>query len=803
MPSLELEVDLIENTCRFKLSQSGKQPIKRQIPYSETLTHCYQTWRTAYLRFYQSGVRGRVEQQGVGTAAAIDWRAQLATAEAALLAEFHLWLNHAELFPIRKEIATVASALSKETSKGSEQSTVHLFLTCSPLDLARLPWETWELGIEFGAKPIRIVRQPGEIREEITQRSQHRTRIRVLSILGDETGGIDLAKDRDSIASLSKVADVQFVGWQPQKSIEQLKTEICHAIADEEGWDILFFAGHSNETERMGGELSIAPNVAIYISDIASELRIAQQKGLKFAIFNSCNGLNIAETLISRGLNQVAVMREPIRNDVAQEFLFKFLEALTQRLDVYEAMYYACRYLKTDKKLTYPSSYLIPSLFQHPSSTPFRLEPPGWKRRLRQWLPSRREAIALSSLMILGWIPAVQGGLLEQRVASQAIYRHLTGQVAQLVKPPIVLIQVDTASIQKAQLTSVSPLDRSYLAKLVNRAVQLDAPVIGLDFAIDRPHPTNPILQKSLQDAVKQKQTWFVLATREEPNGEWSKILTAEPTWSLRGDMWVPLWQVRPLQPDALPTLSYGLATAHRLAQKSSSANSALPRPNLQNTQDLTAQVREYAARTGKPYLTDAMQLNAVTAFSWTFRNRWLQPILDFSIPPEQVYRTISAEQFLKNPEPYLELNQAIIIIAPGGYDEAGIVQKGEDFFPLHPAVQYWRSQSTISQVNNRLFTGGEAHAYMTHHFLNHHFVIPIPDLWMILIAAMLGKLMYLTFRKRDNDKLFLALILGLTIAYGLVSLQLYLTLKLLLPWLLPSATVWLYTLPIWTKKDA
>ncbi|MBW4518189.1 MAG: hypothetical protein KME16_00455 [Scytolyngbya sp. HA4215-MV1] len=35
----------------------------------------------------------------------------------------------------------------------------------------------------------------------------------------------------------------------------------------------------------------------------------------------------------------------------------------------------------------------------------------------------------------------------------------------------------------------------------------------------------------------------------------------------------------------------------------------------------------------------------------------------------------------------------------------------------------------------------------------------------------------------------------GATISYGLITLQLYLTIAILLPWLLPSVVIWMYAL--------
>gem|GEM_PF-4659176 len=53
-------------------------------------------------------------------------------------------------------------------------------------------------------------------------------------------------------------------------------------------------------------------------------------------------------------------------------------------------------HLKLEQHLTYPSAYLVPSLFRHPDSVPYRVPARGWRSHLQQWLPSSRQAIALA-----------------------------------------------------------------------------------------------------------------------------------------------------------------------------------------------------------------------------------------------------------------------------------------------------------------------------------------------------------------------------------------------------------------------
>ena len=74
-------------------------------------------------------------------------------------------------------------------------------------------------------------------------------------------------------------------------------------------------------------------------------LTIAKENGLQVAIFNSCSGLSIANKLIDLGFSQVAIMREPIHNQVAVEFFMQFSQALAEYKDVHQSLLAASEYL--------------------------------------------------------------------------------------------------------------------------------------------------------------------------------------------------------------------------------------------------------------------------------------------------------------------------------------------------------------------------------------------------------------------------------------------------------------------------
>ena len=140
--------------------------------------------------------------------------------------------------------------------------------------------------------------------------------VRVLAVFGDAEG-IDLQRDRAEIEILPG-AESTFLE-QPNHS------QLNESLWDQQGWDILFFAGHSY-TEGNQGHLRLNGNDTLTLESFHQTLKTAVSKGLKLAIFNSCDGLGLSYTLADLGLCAI-VMREAIPNPVAEEFFRQFLIA--------------------------------------------------------------------------------------------------------------------------------------------------------------------------------------------------------------------------------------------------------------------------------------------------------------------------------------------------------------------------------------------------------------------------------------------------------------------------------------------
>ncbi|BAZ02080.1 putative Chase2 sensor protein [Tolypothrix tenuis PCC 7101] len=828
-----LTVTRIQSVCQFELQGQG-QKITEQVDYPLSLTQNYEDWQKAYLDYYQhirgrktinhlqkqeltnmhlrgwkvinKNLRGRKVISGVGKIT-VDRNKQLKDAEAQLLDEFHRWLLSPDLVNIRREIANAARKLS------DEQQSVEVFLTCNPIEIARLPWETWEIGTDLGIpEKIQIYRTPATIRNQPVRPLQRKARI--LAIIGYDTS-LNFEADQQEVESLKSIAEVEFVGWNTKttkvlnpENATELKTQIFHAINDERGWDILFFAGHSNETILTGGELGVAPNVSLAIQDIEEVLKKAQTRGLQFAIFNSCSGINIAESLINLGLSQVVVMREPIHNQVARKFLVQFLRSLVGYKDVHQALLDACQYLKQQvTRFSYPSAYLVPSLYRHPDAELFRLKSFGFWNSIKKWLPKPKNESWLLLLLLISLLPNVQDFLLDKRIWLQAFYRQFTYQIPK-DESPLFLVKIDNKSINQDKIKQPYPLDYGYLANIIQKLSQANSKLIGVDYILDQGEQQkqkSKKLNQAIRAAVSQ-ESWFVFGALY-PQDETSLIENSKETvtadianlhWSIAGDINITKWYVElPSNTNCSHScpFSYLLALSYFLQhQKSLPPN--LPKPKLSNQNDFRdAIIKSIISQNTRYNFLQNLRLHPLFNFQQFF-----QPILDFSIPPTQIYKSVSACELLGSCESEIKipnnLKNKVVMIVPAGYEEAGIKGKGEDNETIPSAISFWNGWG------EGIFSRSAAHAYMVHHLLKQRLVVPIPDFFIILLSAFLGKA--LTVRMLENSpnkpKIFKRF-WGILVIYLIISLQIYTSAAILLPCFFPSVTLWNY-IRITTRRN-
>lgn len=223
--------------------------------------------------------------------------------------------------------------------------------------LKKLPWHLWQL---FHNRP----QAEFALSAEYAPPSESLKRpIKILAIFGGSEG-LDLTSDRELMTKLRRRGAT--VTWLEKPQRDELSRSLW-----EQHWDILFFAGHSSSGKEFNsGEIQINDNETISLTRLRNALRIAVQNGLKLAIFNSCDGLGLADELIGVKVPQMIVMREPVPDEVARKFLQYFLENFSQGHSFYLAVQNARQRLEFLED-QFPCASWLPVICQNPAARPF------------------------------------------------------------------------------------------------------------------------------------------------------------------------------------------------------------------------------------------------------------------------------------------------------------------------------------------------------------------------------------------------------------------------------------------------
>ncbi len=283
------------------------------------------------------------------------------------------WLNSEGLTSLSRQLR---SALHKSED-------IRVILETSDDLMRRLPWHRCGFFCDYGKAEIAIA-QPEYQRQETLQ-AKKRTSIRILAIIGDSQG-IDLEAEIQALKNLNDELNHECNHQLNNKLNNQLNTQVVFLknpnrqelsahLWDNLGWDIIFFAGHSR-SEGSTGRLYINSNQtnnSITIEQLEEGLKAAIDKGLKLAIFNSCDGMGLAFALSKLQLPTTIVMREPVPNLVAQVFFNNFLTAFAiEHLPLYSAVQKARRQLQGLEN-DFPGASWLPVICQNPA-----VEPPTW-----------------------------------------------------------------------------------------------------------------------------------------------------------------------------------------------------------------------------------------------------------------------------------------------------------------------------------------------------------------------------------------------------------------------------------------
>lgn len=326
----------------------------------------------------------------------------------ALEKQFQDWLKSSSFYEIELWLR----------EKLNPKEPIQVLLRSEDRRLHHLPWHEWDFLNRYLQTDLAIVTALEPVdRSQVTPRPK----ARMLAILGDRTG-IDTNADQQLLHALpAEDVELEFL-------LEPSRQQINDQLWDQD-WDVLFFAGHSS-TEKNQGRIYINAEDSLTIKELKYGLERAIARGLQLAIFNSCDGLGLAYELEQLHLPQLIVMREPVPDCVAQEFLKSFITAYANGESLYAAERIARQRLQPFEQ-RFPCATWLPIICQNLTEVP-----PTWQELVRKVEPERTSYSAeqLAELRSLEGAPIANNGLLKTSQALEAVITNST-KIGNELKP--------------------------------------------------------------------------------------------------------------------------------------------------------------------------------------------------------------------------------------------------------------------------------------------------------------------------------------------------------------------------------
>jgi CHASE2 domain-containing sensor protein len=456
------------------------------LPPAPELAECYAQWRSLYqalsgkLNGSQSAAtRGAIEIEPDGVTNVS--RAAFNQLCQQLKHQLERWLDATSFSKIERRLRT----------KLASSDAIQCIVETDDRQLRRFPWHLWSFFDDYPNAEVAL--SAPEYGRVEASRPVSSSQIRILAILGNSRG-IDVQKDRIVLGQLPN-AETAFL-------VEPQRQELDQRLWDEQGWDILFFAGHSaSHAEGAVGELAINQTDWLTVDQLKNALRAAIARGLKMAILNSCDGLGLAWAMADLNIPQLVVMREPVPDPVAQEFVKHLLTAYANGQSFYASVRQAREKLQGLED-QFPCASWLPVICQNPAEVP-----PSWQELLGASKPSatpaqvknppfgvghgrgrsvmpkrprwqaRWQVGVLTSVMITSLVMGVRflGGL---QAWELSLFDHLLRlRPGEGTDPRILVVEVTQADTSEYGY----PLEDATLAQLIQTLEQFHPSAIGVD----------------------------------------------------------------------------------------------------------------------------------------------------------------------------------------------------------------------------------------------------------------------------------------------------------------------------------
>ncbi|MFN6534960.1 MAG: substrate-binding domain-containing protein [Nostoc sp. EkiNYC01] len=273
------------------------------------------------------------------------------------------WLNSSESRwrPIRDRLIAIAHQLHQSNEE------VTIIIDAKDIDLRRLPWQEWDLFEQHYPQVEVAFSSPKNVGKLINKVVPKSKNIRILVAVG-RSDGINTKDDLKVIQQLEENEVEVICLMQPSRK------ELCEALWNKQGYHIFVFTGHSgSQKDGQIGWIELNDKDSLSIQEFQEALKQAISKGLQLAIFNSCDGLGFAHQLLQLHLPRIIVMREPVPDLVAVEFLKYFFQEFTGNNSLFTSVQKARKRLEHFKS-EYPGAIWLPTICIEPN-----IEPLTWR----------------------------------------------------------------------------------------------------------------------------------------------------------------------------------------------------------------------------------------------------------------------------------------------------------------------------------------------------------------------------------------------------------------------------------------
>lgn len=365
------EVELTSEAHRVEVTGARLPPLPTGL--SESL----ENWKQAYrdqeeVRSYDTRIAG-------GRINTPPSASEIRRLVNSLKQQFDDWLKSGDL-----QWQTIRETLIKLAGVSSDETQLVLDFRNAP-DLKRLPWQEWSLFEEHYPNQEAALRisDVNIFNPQPPHFSPRRSKVRILVVIGESTG-INTQADLDRITKL-QIEDAYRAEVIPL--IQPRRRDLQETLLDADGYDLFVFVGHSrSQDDGTVGWLMLNHQDEISVEDFRLSLKEAIKKGLRLVIFNSCDGLGLAKQLADLNLSQCIVMKEPVPDRVAIEFLDRFLHQFAERSQPLLTSVHIARQGLEHFNFQYPNVTWLPTVCVRSNA-----EPLTWRSLTDNLTPSIEE----------------------------------------------------------------------------------------------------------------------------------------------------------------------------------------------------------------------------------------------------------------------------------------------------------------------------------------------------------------------------------------------------------------------------